>query len=304
MNDYSEDTLRSTARSRLIFLLCLHSVACCVSLIYVAEYFPGYKAVWFDRAGLFVAVPTVALFVVVSGLLVFCRFSFGYFLGFYFYTMTLGYLWLNQFSKYHYDHRLSSVSAFVSALAFLIPALFFTAPIRQRVVLSARAFDHLLSGILILALGIIASGAFYHFRLVGLSDIYNFRDQLEFPAWLRYAMPATMNALLPFAFACFVVRGNRWRAGAALLLLLLFYPVTLSKMAMFAPAWLLFLALLFRFFAARTSVVLSFFLPLLVGIILFFLVNSGAIGGGHSATLFRDRQCENDCFSLHRTRYL
>ena len=153
--------------------------------------------------------------------------------------------------------------------------------------LSARAFDNLLSGILILAAAIIASGAFYHFRLVGLSDIYNFRDQLEFPAWLRYAMPATMNALLPFAFACFVVRGNLWRAAAALLLLLLFYPVTLSKMAMFAPVWLLFLALLFRFFEARTSVVLSLFLPLLAGIILVFLVKSGAIRRHAIQPLFR-----------------
>src|SRR6202040_961763 len=107
-------------------------------------------------------------------------------------------------------------------------------------------------------------------------DIYSFRGELEFPALLRYAMGAALNALLPFAFACFVARGNRWRAAAALLLMLLFYPITLTKLALFAPFWLLFLALLSRFFATRTSVVLSLFLPLMAGIILALPVVAGA----------------------------
>jgi hypothetical protein len=74
-----------------------------------------------------------------------------------------------------------------------------------------------------------------------------------------------------------MARGNRWRAAAALLLILLFYPITLTKLALFAPFWLLFLALLSRLFEARTSVVLSLFLPLLVGVILGTLVKSGAL---------------------------
>ena len=78
--------------------------------------------------------------------------------------------------------------------------------------------------------------------------------------------------MLPFAFACFVTRGNRWRAAAVLVLLLLFYPVMLTKLVLFAPFWLLFLALLPRFFDARTSVVLSLFLPISVGMILAALV--------------------------------
>ena len=59
-------------------------------------------------------------------------FSFGYALGFYFYTMVLGYLWLVEFSRFHYDHTLAIASALVSALAFLAPVLFITSPIRQR----------------------------------------------------------------------------------------------------------------------------------------------------------------------------
>ena len=205
----------SRARFGLTLLLCFHIVACCLSLIYVAEFYSGYQFVWFDKTRLYAAALNVALFAVGSLLFAFGQFSFGYLLGFYFYTMILGYLWLVAFSKFNYDHTLASVSAFASAWAFLVPALFITSPIKQRLVLSARAMDILLSFILILATTIIAVGALYNFRLVGIGDIYNFRDELEFPAWLKYAMGATSNALLPFAFACFVARGNRWRAAAS-----------------------------------------------------------------------------------------
>ncbi|MGB9115401.1 MAG: hypothetical protein WCC91_08990, partial [Bradyrhizobium sp.] len=61
------------------------------------------------------------------------------------------------------------------------------------------------------------------------------------------------------------------------LLLLLFYPITLTKLAIFAPFWLLFLTLLSRFFEARTAVVLSVFLPVSAGVILALLVKSGAL---------------------------
>ena len=122
----------------------------------------------------------------------------------------------------------------------------------------------------------VGASAVYNFRLVGLDNIYSFRDEIEFPAWLRYAIGATSNALLPFAFACFLARGKRWRAAATLLLMLFFYPITLTKLALFAPFWLLFLALLSSFFEARTSVVLSLFLPLLAGISLAVPVEAGA----------------------------
>jgi hypothetical protein len=267
----------SDARPRLALVLALHIVACCQSLVYVAQFREDLHIVSFDNGHLYAEVLSVGLFAIVSGLFVFARFSFGYFLGFYFYTMILGYLWIVEFSSARYDHTLASVSATASAIAFLVPALLITSPLRQRLVLSPRALDHLLSLILILGAAIIAAGAFYNFRLVGLQDIYAFRGELGFPAWLRYAIGATSNALLPFAFACFVARGDRWRAAAALLLLLLFYPITLTKLALFAPFWLLFLALLSRLFGARTSVVLSLFLPLSAGVILGTLVKSGAL---------------------------
>jgi hypothetical protein len=140
--------------------------------------------------------------------------------------------------------------------------------------------DNLLSFILVLAAAIIAVGAFHNFRLVGVADIYDFRAELKFPTWLNYAIGATANALLPFAFACFVVRGSRWRAATVLLLLLLFYPIMLSKLTLFAPFWLMFLALLSWFFQARTTIILSFFLPLAAGVILTLLFKSDALSYG------------------------
>jgi hypothetical protein len=53
-----------------------------------------------------------------------------------------------------------------------------------------------------------------------------------------------------------------------LVLLVLFYPIALTKLLHFAPVWLLFLMLLFHFCEARTSVVLSLFLPITAGVML------------------------------------
>jgi hypothetical protein len=267
-------SLQPRVRPGPTFLLYFHIVTCCVSLIYVAEIYANLHVAMFDKSRAYAAALNVAPFTLASVLFTLGRFSFGYALGFYFYTMVLGYLWLVEFSKFHYDHTLATASALVSALAFVVPVLFITSPIRQRFVLSARALDNLLSLILMLAAATIATGAFYNFRLVGLADIYSFRSSFEFPAWLRYAIGVTSNALLPFAFACFVARGNRWRAVAVLSLLLLFYPITLGKLALFAPVWLLFLLLLSSFLEARTAVVLSLFLPISAGVILVALLKS------------------------------
>jgi hypothetical protein len=282
MTDLSDDVPHSASMQPYVrlgpaLLIYFHIIVCCVSLIYVAEFYAPLHIVMFDGARVYGAALNVAFFALASILFTSNPFSFGYVLGFYFYTMILGYLWLVEFSRFQYDHALATVSAFVSALAFLMPALIITSPIKQRFVLSTRAFDNLLSFILILAAIIVAVGALYNFRLVGVAEIYNFRNELEFPLWLAYAMGATSNALLPFAFACFVARGNLWQAAVVVLLLLLFYPITLTKLTLFAPVWLLFLALLSSFFNARTSVVLSLFLPISAGVILTLLVKSGSL---------------------------
>ena len=257
----------ASQRLRLAILILFHTVVCCVSLVYVAQYEFMFH-IFYDPARLAGAITVVAAFALVSYLFIIADFSFGYFLGFYFYTMVLGYLWLNCFSDLNYDHRLSGLSAAASAVAFLIPALFISSPVRQRFTISPKVFDRLLTFSLVLAAATIAISATYNFRLVSIGRIYDFRADLEFPRLLNYWIGMTSNALLPFAFGCFVVRRSYWRAGITLVLLLLFYPITLSKLAFFTPAWLLVITLLLKISEARTTVVLSLFLPMLLGVIL------------------------------------
>lgn len=271
-------SLWSRSRITLVALLGLHTVMCCISLIFVPEQISYQKtAAIYDSAHFIGAALNTASFALVAVFFTFCRFSFGYLLGFYFYTMVLGYLWLLAFSDYYYDHALAQISIYLSAVAFLAPALLITSPIRQRFTLSLRAFDFLLSLILLLATIVVAAGASHNFKLVAVSDIYNFRGEIALPRFMGYAIGIVSNALLPFAFACFMARGKTWRAGATLLLLLLLYPVTLTKMTLFAPCWLLFLALLSRFFRARTAVVLSLLLPLSFGVALVLLLKANLI---------------------------
>ena len=84
-------------RPGLIPLLCLYIVTCCVSLVCVASSYAD--LVVFDSHHLFAALLIVAAFSIVAIFFAIAPFSFGYFLGFYFYTMILGYLWLVEFSR-------------------------------------------------------------------------------------------------------------------------------------------------------------------------------------------------------------
>jgi hypothetical protein len=276
----------SRSRLALLTLIYLHIAACCVSLVYVSYYYSGYQLLRYDAAQIYPSLLNIAPLAVLAPVFVFSRFSFGYLLGFGFFTMILGYTWLANFSLLDYDHSLGIISMLVALIALLAPALYLNRPIRQLVVLSETGFDRLLSLILILAICVLVIGAFYNFRIVDLADIYKFRLSLEFPAPLRYAIGIVSSALLPFAFACYFVRGYRWRAIAALVLLLLFYPVTLTKLALFAPFWLLFLALLARYVETRMAVVLSLFLVLLPGIVIEPLAAHGVISVDHFISYF------------------
>jgi hypothetical protein len=273
---------RSRERLKLGALICVHAAICCVSLIYVSDkhiltrFDPATFHIFFDAARLQLAIPTVAAFALGFCLFVVARFSFGYFVGFYFFTMTLGFLWLNSFTDLRYDHRSAELSASASVFAFLLPALFVSSPIRQTFLLSLTSFDRLLTLILCLGVATVVVGATYNFRLAAIEDMASLRGNLEFPTALRYLIGITSSALLPFAFAGFMARKAYWRAGAVLLLLICFYPITISKLALFTPFWLVAMLLLSKFVEARIVVVLSLLLPLLAGLILVVLFGTAA----------------------------
>jgi hypothetical protein len=259
------DSRRIQTWLTLAALLAVHSYLYCVSLVYLAPYHVFH--LFYDERLWLNATLVVTAFSALSLLFVFSNFSFGYFAGFYFYSMILGYLWLGTFSDLNYNHSQAAISAAASAAAFMLPALLVSAPLRP-FTMSERAFERLLALILVLSVVTIASGAAYNFKMVGIGEIYNYRDELKIPTLLKYAIGMTSNALLPFAFACFLARDAWWRAGATLVLLLLFYPITLSKLAFFAPIWLVVMAVLSRLSGARMAAILSLSLPLAAGVAL------------------------------------
>lgn len=267
------DSLRSRKNVALAGLICVHIAICCASLVYVAHRFPGsYDPgqfhIFYHRSQLQSALVAVAAFAPFALLFVFARFSFGYFAGFYLYTMILGFLWLGGLTNLVYDHGLAELSAAASAIAFLLPCLLITSPVRQRYVLSIAAFDRLLIAIVLLGAVTIVVGASYNFQFVGIEQIYEYRDKLAQPTALGYAIGITSSALLPFAFAGFIARKAYLRAGAVLPLLVLFYPITFSKLGLFAPLWLVAILLLSKLVEARLAVVLSLLVPIAVGLLL------------------------------------
>jgi hypothetical protein len=257
----------------LTILIGFYIIVCCVSLVYLPHFkYPGFFNanafhIFYDSTRLLNVTTVIAAFAVISLLFSFARFSFGYLVGFYLYTVILGYLWLNCFSDLNYNHQLTGLSAAASATAFLLPALLITSPIKQTWVLSEPAFERLITLLALVIAATIVIGSIYNFRFVAIKDIYEFRGKLEFPTLLRYSLGMTSGALLPFVFSCFLERRKHWRAGAVLLAALLFYPITLSKLTLFTPAWLLFTAILARIFRAKATVILSLFLPVLAGIL-------------------------------------
>jgi hypothetical protein len=250
-------------RIALALVIAATTLLSCVSLALLAPYDAFH--IFYSGAKLPAAALSVAVFGLVSLLFVLARFSFGYLVGFHLYLTILGYLWLGTFSDLAYDHRAAGLSAALSGVAFLVPALLVRVPIPQAFALCKTAFEKLLLALLALAAAVVLAGAAYNFRVVSLLDIYNFRLDLQFPTPLNYLIGITSSALLPFAFACFVLGRAYWLAGAVLLLLLLYYPITLSKNAFFAPFWLVYVTLFSGLLGSRLTVVVSLALPLLVG---------------------------------------
>jgi hypothetical protein len=272
----TDGTTLSGDQLRLIVLNCVYVAACCLSIVLTALAFPEYH-IQFDARSTGGAVIVVLVFAAAMPLFALAPFSFGYMTGFYLYIMVAGYLWLNTFSEFAYNHTLTGLSAVASALAFLFPALFISSPLRQIYVLSPKAVDRILVLILVLSAATIAVGASYNFMFVDIENIYVYRDKLEFPRGLLYLFGITSNALLPFAFAMFVEKRAFWRAAAVLVLLVLFYPVTLTKTAFFAAAWLLVVLAMSRFFQPKTTITVTMLVPVAIGLVLLGLYNERLI---------------------------
>lgn len=274
-----------TIRIALALMVCAHTVIFCISLIYLSDRHENIH-VNYDPGIVTGAALLLGAFAVTTLFFWLANFSFGYFIAYYSYVMLAGYLWINYFSDYNYNHRLAGFSAVACAFAFFFPAVFFKSPIRQVLLMAPRIFDRVLLAILALSFAIIVIGASYNLRIVGLGNFSEFRSELfqaavrnklQFPAGVRYLIGVTTSALLPFTFAYYFVRKQYLLASSALLLLLIFFPITMTKLSLFDPVWLLVIALLAQIFDCRIVVVLSLLVPMVLGLIALNLF--GQLGG-------------------------
>ncbi|WP_407179638.1 hypothetical protein [Bradyrhizobium sp. STM 3562] len=257
----------SKTEKRLSILIGLQIGVCCISLVIVAagvlrsiDHYLFH--IQFRLDALWIAFLAVAAFSTTGGILfVFCRFSFGYFVGFYFFSMILSFLWLTCFSDLPYNHLLAGCSAAISFIIFLLPALLLSAPLKYSPELSIANFDRIISLIICLVAVVVLSGTYYSFAFP-VGDLASAREGVVMPAPIRYLVWTSSSALLPFAFAYCLAR--RWyrRLIVVVVLQLLLFPVTVTKTALFAPFWLAFLHLLSRLTTARSAVILSLLLPM------------------------------------------
>jgi hypothetical protein len=219
-----------------------------------------------EGVGAIVAIAAIGIpAALIGSAFIFAPFSFGYLVGFYLFAMMAGYFWVNTFGTLGYDRSTALISATASIIFFLAPTLLIVKPAKRLFTLSHAVFDVIPVGILCLGGLVVLLSAFNEFHLVGLADIYKYRDSLNHSRLFYYFVGNFNGALFPFAFACFFMR-KRW---LMLLLLcgvaLLFYPVTLTKISLFVAFSLVFFAILSSCFEPRAAVILSLLIPAVVG---------------------------------------
>ena len=205
-------------------------------------------------AGTFLMVGFVPLFLR-------ARFSFGYLVGVSFYGMVTGFVWITYFSGLEYDHAQARFSAIASLIAFLLPVLFITAPLKPRAAISPRTMNRFLIAMLGFAAVVLAWNVRYGFALVGIREAEILRAALVRPALLNYITGSVIGALLPFAFAYFALQHRYLLAATSIALIVSFYPAVLNKTVLLGAVWLPFLFLMFQMFEPKRAAILSLLLP-------------------------------------------
>jgi hypothetical protein len=94
------------------------------------------------------------------------------------------------------------------------------------------AFERLPAFIFLLGVVTVVISSTYNFQFVGIEEIYKFRGKVQSRRLLQYLIGMTSSTLLPFAFAGSAARKAYWRAGAIVILLVFYYPITFSKLAL------------------------------------------------------------------------
>lgn len=234
-----------------------HNIAAIQPLFHV-----GFSARW-----PILALMPICLTVAIGTAFVFAQFSFGYLAGFYLFVMMAGYFWLNAFSVLNYDHNQALAASAISITFFLLPALLLrggtlSPKLPQKFLDRAPEVVLVISGIVLLW------SALSGFQLADFRDVEQYRSTLAFARGraIEYAIGNVNGALIPFAIACAIFKGRKWMAAALCIVSLLYYPVTLTKTALFSAPFIIFMAAISSRFEARVSAILSLMIPLLIGL--------------------------------------
>ena len=262
--------------SALVVALWLTVVVQCISLALVSGRY-DYFHMYFNWSDPFFVATSVVIFSALSILFVVAEFSFGYVIGFTFFIIVMNFTWLSYRSRFDYDHAMVIVLVVSSFLLFLMPALLFGSRRRIRWTLPSSWFPVLLVVLTAIIGAVLVVAATYNFRVVGLGSIYEFRNEVIFPTALNYSVNVVINALAPYVFACWIERRNYICALCIVLLLLAFYPVTLSKGALFAPFWLVVLTLVMREGSPRLRFVAVYLAVVAIGVVAAFVQSGVAI---------------------------
>jgi hypothetical protein len=229
---------------------------------------PGHSNFWQAAATSLVLLGFIPLFVRAG-------FSFGYFAGVGFYSMIVGFFFFTYFTTNRYDVVLARWSALASLLLFLLPVLFQRRAVPRTFTLSRAAMDRLLLGLLGLALAVLLIGGAYGFALVGIDQLEAMRTVYPRPTLVNYLIGPIVSAVLPFAFAYFAWHRRYGLAVAAIVLLWAYYPIVLNKSVLFGGLWLPYLFVMFRCFEPKRAAVYALLIPMLPGIIGYYLMELG-----------------------------
>lgn len=251
-------------RARAIILLVFFGLFF-FSFYKLSQVYPTFHVGFNDQWATLAIVPICLTAAIGAGFVV-AEFSFGYLVGFYLFVMMAGYFWLNAFSVLNYDHGEALIASAGSIVLFLVPALMIRGDI-PRPHLPARFLERAPEIVLAISVFVLACSAISGFRLVGFGEMEQYRNGLALDRGrlLEYAIGNINGALIPFAIACAVIRDRRWMVGALCIVSLLYYPVTLTKTAIFTAPFVVFMAAISSRLEARFAVILSLMIPLLIG---------------------------------------
>jgi hypothetical protein len=257
---------RGAASPIVILLSAACLLAICFSLILVAGDVSAAFNIAYKSANAWPAAFSAVLFVLCAAALCTRAFSFGYFVGFYMLAVSCGYVWLSYFTPLSYDHAAARWSTVLSAAAFFLTATITFNRQPKRPSLSVAQMDLLVKCLLGFVIVLAAYGAIAGLHFVGPFESEFIRSELDHPLWMNYAISISLSSLIPFSFAWFTQRRAHWAAALCIVIALSFYPIDVSKTALIAPFWLIFVFVLARIAEPRLVTILSLLLPLLVGL--------------------------------------